>query len=98
MKQVGDGKGRRGEDPERSFQWYTPKKRRATLYEDVTVDSQPSVHRHSIAGGRSTSRTAAGMWWDDSTALRVGRLVRVPRPRPDVGAAATTRPAPPTSS
>ena len=50
LKQVGDGKGRRGEDPERSFQWYTPKKRRATLYEDVTIDTQPSVHRHLDRG------------------------------------------------
>src|SRR5207237_543030 len=50
VKKVGDGKERRGEDPERSFQWYTPKKRRATPYEDVTVDTQPSVHGHLDRG------------------------------------------------
>jgi propane 2-monooxygenase small subunit len=70
VKQVGDGKGRRGEDPERSFQWYTPKKRRATLYEDVTVDSQPSIHRHVDRGWPVYFEDGRGMWSDDSTALR----------------------------
>jgi propane monooxygenase small subunit len=70
MKQVGDAKGRRGEDPERSFQWYTPKKRRATLYEDVTVDSQPSVHRHLNRGWPVHFEDGRGLWSDDSTALR----------------------------
>ena len=36
----------RGDEPERTFAWYEPKRRRATLYEDVTVDTQPSIHRH----------------------------------------------------
>jgi propane 2-monooxygenase small subunit len=72
VKQVGDGKGRRGEDPERSFQWYTPKKRRATLYEDVTVDSQPSIHRHLDRGWPMYFENGQGMWSDDSTALRSG--------------------------
>ncbi len=66
----GDGKGRRGEDPERSFQWYTPRKRRATLYEDVTVDSQPSIHRHLDRGWPVHFEDGRGMWSDDSTALR----------------------------
>ena len=63
-------KQRRGEDPERSFQWYTPKKRRATLYEDVTVDSQPSVHRHLNRGWPVHFEDGRGLWWDDSTRLR----------------------------
>jgi propane 2-monooxygenase small subunit len=70
VKQVGDGKGRRGEDPERSFQWYTPKKRRASLYEDVTVDSQPSIHRHLNRGWPVQFEDGRGMWSEDSTALR----------------------------
>jgi hypothetical protein len=70
VKQVGDGKQRRGEDPERSFQWYTPKKRRATLYEDVTMDSQPSVHRHLDRGWPVHFEDGRGLWSDDSTALR----------------------------
>ncbi len=61
---------RRGEDPERSFQWYTPKKRRATLYEDVTVDTQPSIHRHLNRGWPVHFEDGQGMWSDDSTALR----------------------------
>ena len=63
VKQVGDGKGRRGEDPERSFQWYTPKKRRATLYEDVTVDTQPSIHRHIDREWPVHFEDGRGLWW-----------------------------------
>jgi hypothetical protein len=70
VKQGGDAKGRRGEDPERSFQWYKPKKRRATLYEDVTVDTQPSVYRHLDRGWPVHFEDGQGMWSDDSTALR----------------------------
>jgi propane 2-monooxygenase small subunit len=70
VKQVGDGKGRRGDEPERSFQWYTPKKRRATLYEDVTIDTQPSVHRHLDRGWPVHFEDGRGLWSDDSTALR----------------------------
>jgi propane 2-monooxygenase small subunit len=72
VKQVGDGKGRRGEDPERSFQWYKPKKRRATLYEDVTIDTQPSVHRHLDRGWPVHFEDGRGLWWEGSTALRSG--------------------------
>jgi propane monooxygenase small subunit len=71
-KQMGDGKGRRGEDPERSFQWFKPKKRRASLYEDVTVDSQPSVYRHLDRGWPVHFEDGRGMWSDESTALRSG--------------------------
>ncbi len=74
VKHVGDGALRRGDEPERSFQWYTPKKRRASIYEDVTVDSQPSVHRH-IQSGRGWPlhfEDGRGLWSDDSTRLRAG--------------------------
>jgi ferredoxin-NADP reductase/ferredoxin len=57
---------------ERAFAWYEPRGRRATIYEDVTVDTQPSPQRHltrdwlvSFAGGRGT-------WDERSTALRCG--------------------------
>lgn len=72
VKQVGDGKGRRGDEPERSFQWYKPKKRRATLYEDVTVDTQPSVHRHLDRGWPVHFEDGRGLWSDQSSALRSG--------------------------
>ena len=70
VKQVGDGAPRRGEDPERSFQWYTPKKRRATMYEDVTMDTQPSVHRHLDRGWPVHFEDGRGLWSEDSTRLR----------------------------
>jgi len=70
VKQVDDGKGRRGDDPERSFQWFTPKKRRASLYEDVTIDTQPSVHRHVDREWPVHFEDGRGLWWDYSTALR----------------------------
>ena len=60
---------RRGEDPERSFQWYVPKKRRPTLYEDVTVDSQPSIRRHLDRGWPVYFEDGRGMWSEDSTKL-----------------------------
>jgi propane 2-monooxygenase small subunit len=69
-KKLDDKGTRRGEDPERSFQWYKPKKRRATLYEDVTVDSQPSVYRHLDRGWPMYFEDGRGMWWDSSTKLR----------------------------
>jgi propane 2-monooxygenase small subunit len=62
--------GRRGENPMRSFQWYTPKKRRATMYEDVTIDTQPSIHRHVDRGWPMFFEDGRGMWSEDSTALR----------------------------
>jgi hypothetical protein len=60
----------RGEQPERSFQWFEPKRRRGTLYEDVTVDSQPSIHRHLDRGWPIYFEDGRGVWWDDSTELR----------------------------
>jgi propane monooxygenase small subunit len=34
----------------RSYNYYTPAKRRATIYEDVTVDVQPDPERHLLQG------------------------------------------------
>jgi ferredoxin-NADP reductase/ferredoxin len=59
-----------GDEPERQFAWYTPRKRRATLYEDVTVDTQPSVHRHLTRGWPVSFEDGRGTWDDGSTALR----------------------------
>ena len=79
--------GRPGDESERDFTWYTPRKRRATLYEDVTIDTQPSVHRHLKRGWPVRFEDGRGTWDDGSTALRCDRLVRLPRPRRAVGAA-----------
>jgi propane monooxygenase small subunit len=68
-KRTGDERGRRGEEPERSFQWYRPRKRRATLYEDVTVDSQPSPTRHLNRGWPIHFEDGRGLWSESSTQL-----------------------------
>ena len=59
-----------GDDREREFGWFTPAKRRATLYEDVTVDTQPSVHRHLVRGWPVSFEDGRGTWDDGSTALQ----------------------------
>jgi NAD(P)H-flavin reductase/ferredoxin len=59
-----------GDESERQFQWFTPSKRRATLYEDVTVDTQPSVHRHLTRGWPVSFEDGRGTWQDNSTALK----------------------------
>ncbi len=56
-------------DAERDFTWYAPAKRRASLYEDVTIDTQPSVHRHLTRGWPLSFEDGRGTWNDSSTAL-----------------------------
>jgi ferredoxin-NADP reductase/ferredoxin len=55
---------------EREFQWFAPAGRRATLYEDVTIDTQPSIHRHLSRGWPLSFADGRGTWNDASTALR----------------------------
>ena len=55
---------------ERDFGWFAPAGRRATLYEDVTVDTQPSIHRHLTRGWPVSFEDGRGTWDDASTALR----------------------------
>ena len=55
---------------EREFAWFAPAARRATLYEDVTVDTQPSIHRHLSRGWPLSFADGRGTWNDASTALR----------------------------
>ncbi|MGZ6709986.1 MAG: MmoB/DmpM family protein [Solirubrobacteraceae bacterium] len=55
---------------EREFQWFAPAGRRATLYEDVTIDTQPSIHRHLARGWPVSFGDGRGTWNDASTALR----------------------------
>jgi propane monooxygenase reductase component len=57
-------------ESERDFSWYVPAGRRATLYEDVTIDTQPSVHRHLTRGWPVSFEDGRGTWDDASTALR----------------------------
>jgi NAD(P)H-flavin reductase/ferredoxin len=55
---------------EREFSWFTPAGRRATVYEDVTVDTQPSIHRHLRRGWPVSFADGRGTWNDASTAVR----------------------------
>src|SRR5947209_9958588 len=57
-------------DSEREFSGFEPLKRRATLYEDVTIDTQPSVHRHLTRGWPVSFEDGRGTWDEGSTALR----------------------------
>jgi NAD(P)H-flavin reductase/ferredoxin len=70
VKKVGGAEGPGGDESERQFAWYTPRKRRATLYEDVTIDTQPSVHRHLRRGWPVSFEDGRGTWNDGSTELR----------------------------
>jgi NAD(P)H-flavin reductase/ferredoxin len=70
VKRLRGSDGPSGDESERQFSWYTPRKRRATLYEDVTVDTQPSIHRHLTRGWPVSFEDGRGTWNDGSTALR----------------------------
>ena len=68
---AGERRQRRGEDPERVFQWVVPKGRKASVYEDITLDTQPSVHRFMRNGYYCSFPDGRGTWDDNSTALNV---------------------------
>jgi hypothetical protein len=70
VKQFSDAPSRAGDDAERRFSYFTPQKRRATLYEDVTIDTQPSIHRHMDRGWPVSFEDGRGTWNDESTTLR----------------------------
>jgi NAD(P)H-flavin reductase/ferredoxin len=70
VKKVDSAPGPGGDESERQFSWYQPHKRRATLYEDVTIDTQPSVHRHLTRGWPVSFEDGRGTWNGASTALR----------------------------
>jgi Methane/Phenol/Toluene Hydroxylase. len=57
-------------EAERTPQWFAPQRKRSTQYEDVTVDVQPSVHRHTRFGFPIAFPDGRPSFWDDSTKLR----------------------------
>ncbi|MBA2765023.1 MAG: hypothetical protein H0U42_10140 [Thermoleophilaceae bacterium] len=71
VKPLDDREARRSADAERSFQYFTPAKRRASIYEDVTIDTQPSPRRHMDRGWQLSFDGVHGVWSDDSTLLEV---------------------------
>jgi propane 2-monooxygenase small subunit len=60
----------RGEGSERTFGWFEPARRRATVYEDVTIDTQPSIHRHVDRSWPVRFEDGRGTWSEESTRLR----------------------------
>jgi len=54
----------------RSYNYYTPRKRRATLYEDVTVDVQPDPERHLTQGWIYGFADGVGGYPKEWTALK----------------------------
>nr|QCY50164.1 beta-subunit of multicomponent tetrahydrofuran monooxygenase [uncultured Pseudonocardia sp.] len=57
-------------EAERTQHWFIPERKRSTLYEDVTIDVQPSVHRHTRFGYPIAFPDGRPSFWDDSTAIR----------------------------
>lgn len=76
VKKVSDGSSRGDDAYERQFRFFTPAKRRATLYEDVTIDTQPSIHRHMDRGWLVSFEDGRGTWDASSTKLRSGDWYR----------------------
>jgi propane monooxygenase small subunit len=54
----------------RAFNYYKPRKRRATVYEDVTVDVQPDPERHLLQGWIYGFANGVGGYPKEWTALR----------------------------
>ena len=70
----------------RSYNYFEPRKRRATVYEDVTIDVQPDPERHLTPGlglrvRQRRLRLPAGM-----VGAEVDQLARLPRSQRGVGA------------
>lgn len=70
LKHVDTAAAQTGPEAERDFAWFTPRKRRASLYEDVTIDTQPSIHRHLTRGWPMFFEDGRGTWNESSTTLR----------------------------
>jgi len=72
VKKFEDASGRdREDDARRGFFYFTPKKRRPSLYEEVTIDTQVSTDRHLTGGWLIAFEDGRGSHSLGSTALRV---------------------------
>lgn len=63
--------GREEDDARRGFLYFTPKKRRPSLYEELTIDTQISTERHLHGGWLVTFADGRGSHSLGSTAVRV---------------------------
>jgi hypothetical protein len=72
LKRFEDGSGEaKPDESRRGFFYFTPKKRRASVYEEVTIDTQVSVDRHLKGGWLIAFEDGRGSHSLGSTALRV---------------------------
>jgi hypothetical protein len=70
LKRV-EGARSRGDDDARGFFYFTPQKRRASLYEELTIDTQISTDRHLRGGWLTAFEDGRGVHSLGSTAIRV---------------------------
>jgi hypothetical protein len=71
IKKFEEGGRPKKDESRRGFLYFEPAKRRASLYEEVTIDTQPSVHRHLPGGWLHSFPDGRGTHSLGSTALRV---------------------------
>ena len=72
VKRFDQGSRRENPDDERrGFYYFTPKKRRASLYEELTIDTQVSTDRHLRGGWLTAFEDGRGAHSLGSTAIRV---------------------------
>jgi len=71
VKRFEDGSADKPDESRRGFFYFTPKKRRASTYEEVTIDTQISVDRHLTGGWLLAFEDGRGSHSLGSTALRV---------------------------
>jgi hypothetical protein len=71
VKRFDDGSRSKEDESRRGFFYFEPQKRRPSLYEELTVDTQPSVHRHLKGGWLLSFEDGRGTHSLGSTALRV---------------------------
>jgi propane 2-monooxygenase small subunit len=70
VKKFDDGSKPKEDESRRGFFYFEPQKRRPSLYEELTVDTQPSVHRHLKGGWLLSFEDGRGTHSLGSTALR----------------------------
>jgi len=70
LKRV-EGARDRADDDARGFHYFTPQKRRATLYEELTIDTQISTERHLRGGWLTAFEDGRGAHSLGSTQIRV---------------------------
>jgi hypothetical protein len=71
LKRVSDTERKQGDSERRGFFYFTPQKRRASLYEELTIDTQISNDRHLRGGWLMAFEDGRGAHSLGSTAIRV---------------------------